>query len=127
MFEEAIAPSSWTLPAMASIFSSLHPGQHGTVSRGDAFSKKDAGLMKQFHAAGYRTAKFVSNPIIGPEFGFSQGTELFHMLPSELIPKTKLGWRLSGYARFVLTGRRRRQRRRRYCLAIGRASQTVLG
>jgi arylsulfatase A-like enzyme len=55
-------------------------------------------LAEVFHEAGWRTASFVSNTIIGPEFGFAQGTELFRTLPSELTPKTKLG-----YALFRLT------------------------
>src|SRR5271157_759836 len=32
LFENAISPSSWTLPAMASVFTSLLPHQHGAVS-----------------------------------------------------------------------------------------------
>jgi arylsulfatase A-like enzyme len=49
-------------------------------------------LPEIFHAAGYRTAMVCSNTIMGAEFGFAQGAEIFATLRPDDTGKTKLGY-----------------------------------
>src|SRR5579875_127706 len=63
-FENAIAPSSWTLPAIASIFTGLLPHQHG-ANWGDALAAGPWTLAKILQAKGYETAGFNANPFYG--------------------------------------------------------------
>jgi arylsulfatase A-like enzyme len=86
--------SSYTKPSVASLLTSLYPSGHRIGHLRTVLADANVTLAEAFHAGGYRTAKFVSNPIIGPEFGFAQGTEVFHMRRTHLIPKTKLGYAL---------------------------------
>lgn len=93
-FASLSSQSCYTKPAVASLLTSLAPSSHGvghlrTVLRGDLTT-----LPEVFHASGYRTAMVCSNTIIGAEFGFAQGAEWFHTLPSELTGKSKLGYAL---------------------------------
>jgi arylsulfatase A-like enzyme len=93
-FASLSSQSCYTKPAVASLLTSLAPSSHGvghlrTVLRGELTT-----LPEVFHASGYRTAMVCSNTIIGAEFGFAQGAEWFHTLPSELTGKSKLGYAL---------------------------------
>jgi len=63
-FENAIAPSSWTLPAIASIFTGLLPHQHG-ANWGNALAAGPWTLAKILQAKGYETAGFNANPFYG--------------------------------------------------------------
>ena len=97
-FPSLVSTSCYTKPAVASLLTSLYPSGHRVGHLRTVLSEDRVTLAEAFHAGGWRTAKFVSNTIIGPEFGFAQGTERFVTLPTELVPKTKLG-----YALFRLT------------------------
>jgi len=83
-FLNAISPSPWTLPAHASLFTSLFPSQHGaiskagkTVSSGYPLTQSDVVLAKIVKNHGYKTAGFVGGPFLKSEFGFSQGFETY--------------------------------------------------
>ncbi len=97
-FSSLVSTSCYTKPSVASLLTSLYPSGHRVGHLRTVLSEDRTTLAEAFHAVGWRTAKFVSNTIIGPEFGFAQGTERFVTLPTELVPKTKLG-----YALFRLT------------------------
>jgi arylsulfatase A-like enzyme len=85
-FRNAIAPSSWTKPSVASLMTGLYPGRHGTVKRG--FEKKDSRgrfsldpglttLSEELNRAGYSTAAFATNPNIIPSLHFDKGYDHF--------------------------------------------------
>jgi arylsulfatase A-like enzyme len=95
VFTDAFSTSSWTAPATASLFTSLHPIEHG-VTMG-LFAQKeshhDAGaaivrrlppsfatLPERLRERGYRTFGLAANANIGPEIGFSRGFERFERL-----------------------------------------------
>jgi arylsulfatase A-like enzyme len=101
-FPDFASQSCYTKPAVASLLTSLYPSGHGVGHLNTVLAEDRVTLAEAFHAGGWRTAKFVANTIIGPEFGFAQGTERFRTLPTELIPRTRLG-----YALFRLTERGR--------------------
>jgi arylsulfatase A-like enzyme len=77
LFADAVASSSWTKPAVASLFTGLRPITHGVNDRHDALGPDAVTMAELLHAAGYRTGGFVTNPHIGSRFGFEQGFETF--------------------------------------------------
>ena len=97
-FPDFTSQSCYTKPAVASLLTSRYPSAHRVGHLRTVLAEEQLTLTEMFHAAGWRTAMFCSNTIVGPEFGFAQGAELFRTLESELVPKTKLG-----YALFRLT------------------------
>ena len=88
LFENAIAPASWTLPSLASIFTGLLPHQHGA----NIFSPLYAGprtLAEILASHGYETASVNANGFGFPDRGLDQGFELYNdggaSLPYNLV------------------------------------------
>ncbi len=54
-FDNAVAPSSWTLPSFASIFTGLFPHQHGADSL-SPLAERFQTIAKALKSAGYQTA-----------------------------------------------------------------------
>lgn len=79
VFERAWAPSSWTLPSMASIWTGLLPARHGAGARvGDpavfsAIGRNVAVLGEEMDRGGWRTVGFVTNRFLHPDYGFARG------------------------------------------------------
>jgi len=83
-FLNAISPSPWTIPAHASLFTSLFPSQHGAITKmeGDVLSgyplrQFDFVLARLLKKHGLFTAGFVGGPFLKSEFGFSQGFDIY--------------------------------------------------
>jgi arylsulfatase A-like enzyme len=78
LFENAIAPSSWTLPSHASMFTGLLPHQHGA----DFDVPLAAGILtiaQALKARGYETAGFTSNYDYGYSgWGIAQGFKVYN-------------------------------------------------
>lgn len=96
VFENAWSPSSWTLPAMVSVLTSVHPFQHGVNSLvglelepGDepvpvnAIPEEVEPLAEELKTAGYATYGVVSNILVGEEVGFDRGFDRFVRLADE--------------------------------------------
>jgi arylsulfatase A-like enzyme len=79
VFERAYAQSPSTKPSIASLFTSLHPHQHGTVYNEHVLSSDFVTLAEVFREAGYDTAGFTENPMIGSEFDFDQGFGVYEL------------------------------------------------
>lgn len=77
LFENAIAPSPWTRPSVASLLTGLSPAVHGAQGRGDKLSEAIELLPEIFQQAGYHTAFINTNPNAGAFFGFEQGFDDF--------------------------------------------------
>jgi arylsulfatase A-like enzyme len=108
-FTVAIAPSSWTLPSHASMFTGQWPSEHQS-NWNQPLDGHFATLAEALREAGYQTAAFVGNRnYVSRETGLAQGFQEFHNLtigPGELLrssmllrkilesPRTKnlLGW-----------------------------------
>ncbi|MEM7052019.1 MAG: sulfatase [Acidobacteriota bacterium] len=84
VFDDVIAQSNWTVPATASILTSLYPSQHGAGLRGDVrhlgqerplpMAGEVQNLGEILSAAGLRTALLSANPYLyGP---FKEGFDL---------------------------------------------------
>lgn len=71
----AVAPSSWGVPAMATLFTGLSPWQHHAVLDGDdAHLAQDlVTLPKVFKALGYRTVGYASGHWYTAAFGYDRG------------------------------------------------------
>jgi arylsulfatase A-like enzyme len=97
VFTAAYAPSSWTVPSMASLFTSLAPLSHGVIhGRIDPLADAAAGgdshaitgqpvlpaslvtLAERLQAAGYRTVGVPSNLHLRAALGFAQGFDHYH-------------------------------------------------
>jgi arylsulfatase A-like enzyme len=92
VFEKALAPSSWTVPATASLFTSVYPDQHG-VTLGDRYyrpgrvepmpvvlNRIPKGLEtmpEMFRRRGYRTFAVSDNYFVSEKGGFARGFDRF--------------------------------------------------
>jgi arylsulfatase A-like enzyme len=85
VFERTTSPSSYTLPAIGSLFTGLHPHTHGVVDNGSETTRRRLATSTRtfaewLKAKGYRTFGFVSNPNGGPEPGYDRGFDVYERL-----------------------------------------------
>jgi arylsulfatase A-like enzyme len=82
LVERAIAQASWTKPSLASLFTSLHPSQHGAVEETTAnhLAPSLVTLAECFAAGGYRTGAVSENPHVSNVTRFDQGFERMQTL-----------------------------------------------
>ena len=76
-FAHAVSQAPWTLPAMASVHSSLYPLQHGAFAAETALPETAETLAERLAGAGYRTVAVVSHEFVAAKHGFMQGFEIF--------------------------------------------------
>jgi len=76
-FDECYTPVSWTKPSVASLMTSLYPGEHGAVRGGDILPGEVVTLAELFREEGWNTAGFVTNPHLKSDFNYNQGFDLF--------------------------------------------------
>ena len=74
-FERAIAPSPWSLPSHASIFTGKYPHEHG-CHRLDGSIDND--LVDRLSEKGYRTYGISANGFASQRTGFHEGFDEFH-------------------------------------------------
>ena len=76
-FAQQVSQSSWTKCSMASLWTGLYPARTRVLRSQDVLSP-DAQLPAEiFQAAGFRTAAVWRNSWIAPNFGFSQGFDIY--------------------------------------------------
>lgn len=77
LFENAIAPSSWTLASHASMFTGLLPQQHG-ADWAVPLAQSPWTLAEILRSQGYQTASFVANELyLQKGWGVAQGFERY--------------------------------------------------
>ena len=85
-FTQAFAHSTWTKPSIATLFTSVYPGQHGLSQVAVDDGKRVGGevlagawvtVAERFQAAGYFTLGIVNQAHITEPFGFAQGFDHF--------------------------------------------------
>lgn len=96
-FERALSPSSWTLPATASLLTGLPPNTHAVL--GDERSYLMDGLdtwPERLRREGLEGAAFVANPLVAAANNFDQGFSHFEHLPAggHGVPAPELDARL---------------------------------
>jgi len=77
LFEQAISSAPWTLPAFASIFTGLYPGQIGIYERRRLRSDIPT-LATLLLRAGYATFLITNNSWLSADFGLQQGFQTVH-------------------------------------------------
>jgi arylsulfatase len=78
LFRDVVSPSSWTLPAVASILTSTYPGHHGADRLGAKLPRELDDLATRLREAGYRTVSFNTNPWLRRSFGFDDGFDEYY-------------------------------------------------
>jgi arylsulfatase A-like enzyme len=73
LFEHAYSTTSWTSPAVASLFTSRYPSQHRIVNYDSKLADDEITLATRLRQAGYTTAAFVANSQISRPRGFAVG------------------------------------------------------
>lgn len=103
IFENAIAPSSWTLPSHASMLTGRMPHEHHVDIPGKALDNRFPILGEAFSARGYRTAAFSANPgFFMRKDGFGRGFLHFEDFANRfwsVIQKTYYGSRIVKWVR----------------------------
>ncbi|MBC8328984.1 MAG: sulfatase [Planctomycetes bacterium] len=77
LWENASAPTAWTLPSHISIVTGMAPQQHGVNVQGLRVPVGTQHLAGKFQEAGYLTAGFYSAPYLHPMWGFSEGFDTY--------------------------------------------------
>jgi arylsulfatase A-like enzyme len=72
-FVNAYATSSWTVPSVASLFTSRYPSQHHVNAFDRVLGDQEQTLAEQLSAAGYLSAGFSANFRLSVENGYAQG------------------------------------------------------
>jgi len=77
-FEQAWSPSSWTLPAMASLLTGQSPHQHGVEDGSSRLAPQGAPtLAERLGAAGYQTLGLSQSWVVSGRFGLDRGFDRF--------------------------------------------------
>lgn len=77
VFEDARSSSSWTRPAVASLFTGYSPQRHRALDRLDVLSDDLDTLPEILQRHGYQTIAWTTNENILPLWGFAQGFDAF--------------------------------------------------
>jgi arylsulfatase A-like enzyme len=101
-FDRAYSTSSWTVPAVASVMTSLYPNEHGAGIPGNPKNldkippsgiRPDAVLLaSMFRAAGYATALFSANPFLYGRFREDFEVAEVHRDDGESTMNRALAW-----------------------------------
>jgi arylsulfatase A-like enzyme len=83
LFEDVVAPSSWTLPSFATVFTSLYPTQHGASNERAALRANVPTLASILGANGYATGAIVNAPFLKGTYGVNRGFDFYFMTPPE--------------------------------------------
>lgn len=73
LFETALTPTPWTLPAHASLLTGLYPRRHGVRTHETGLSNWIPTLAQQLRESGYATASIFNTHHLGPRYGLQRG------------------------------------------------------
>ncbi len=76
-FAQQVSQSSWTKCSMASLWTGLYPSRTRVLRSQDVLSSDALLPAEIFEEAGFRTAAVWRNSWIAPNFGFSQGFDIY--------------------------------------------------
>ncbi len=101
VFQHAYTNSPWTLPSIATLFTSRFASQHGVITRESVLPDDEITLAEVLQARGYVTGAVTANGLMRPQGGLGQGFDLFDVLwlqgdntkvPAELVNRVALAW-----------------------------------
>jgi arylsulfatase A-like enzyme len=73
LFEHAYAVSSWTIPSVASFFTSRYPTQHHVVTFFSRIADPEVTMAERLHEGGWIGGCFSANPNLRKDWGHGQG------------------------------------------------------
>jgi arylsulfatase A-like enzyme len=88
-FERCITQRTNTAASVATLMTGLYPPTNRTLNNRDILQDFNVTMAEQFRDKGFRTAAFVTVPVVGPRFNFDQGFDQFKMLAFR-IPEDEL-------------------------------------
>ncbi len=96
-FSQALSPTSWTLPAHATLLTGLGQRRHRVVNVRHKLAEEVETLPEAFLAAGYETFGIFSGPFLHPVYGLGQGFERYASCMSkvEASPTSPQAWQQS--------------------------------
>jgi arylsulfatase A-like enzyme len=77
LFEEAMTPAPWTLPAHASLLTGLYPTRHGVKAFGQYLPARIETLAQRLGRLGLLTAAVVNSHLLGPRSALDRGFQDF--------------------------------------------------
>jgi choline-sulfatase len=98
VFTRAYSPAPWTLPALGSAMTGVSPQVHLATGLGGRVPDRLTTAAEVLRRAGYRTAAFVSSPMLGPQSGLAQGFGEYTAFPEAAGAKPADPDRLAGLA-----------------------------
>ena len=94
LFEHAISPAQWTIPAHASMFTGQYPLLHQTVQSDRALPPDLPTMTEMLRSNGYRTFAFCNNGLVGVlNTGLRRGFQQFYNYASflpDFVPAPKV-------------------------------------
>lgn len=78
VYERAVSPSPWTVPAHASLFTGQYAEVHQATFEHRTLRPELETMAELLRSAGYSTAAFSSNPNVSSLFHFDQGFDRFY-------------------------------------------------
>ncbi len=73
LFEQCIAPSSWTIPSVVSLFTGMYPQQHQVNEPGTIIPEGIVSLQERLKTRGVSTAAFITNNYLEGQWGYARG------------------------------------------------------
>ncbi len=91
--ERCVSAAPETAPGTASLLTGLYQDAHTVAYNLRTLPEDVTTLAEYLSAAGYRTAAFVGNFLVGPKFGFGQGFERIETFegPISVAPRDEIG------------------------------------
>jgi arylsulfatase A-like enzyme len=77
LFEQAYAPSPWTLPTIASLLTSKHQCEHQTIAARRRLPDELSPLAERLKRAGYTTMGVFANSFASKQYGFDRGYDYY--------------------------------------------------
>lgn len=91
VYTSAFASSCWTLPTHGAMFTGLPPSLNGALT--GPLQPSITTLAQRLRRAGYATAAFSGNPVIGPSSQLDRGFQKFeNFLPGEKLREREHVW-----------------------------------
>jgi arylsulfatase A-like enzyme len=107
VFEDAVAPATWTLPSLASQFTSRYPPFHGAVLQESARDPSTPTLFEILSKNGFTVLGVSGNRYVGPDFQMADGFDALWYSPGHADELARLAlaatdeWKGGDLALFV--------------------------
>ena len=106
IFDNAIAPASWTVPSHASMLTGLYPHDHHTAGDHDVLADRWPTIGEVLLSEGYRTAAFSANVNnfdrkYGLARGFAHFEDYWGANYTAMFSRVHLGWRIQFWIRHL--------------------------